>query len=79
MYQSGKVDDRVTTRQVTERQADMIAIVSRIHPQSKPLKGSRKLSQFVEMPGFLMYTEALGKQSNICQPFKDRISSQFYI
>jgi hypothetical protein len=63
MYHSGKLDARVTRRHAVERQADMVAIVSRMVPQRKPLKGSRKLSQFVKIPGFLMKTADLGKQS----------------
>jgi hypothetical protein len=63
MYQSGSADGRVTRRQPSDRHADMIAIVSRMVPQSKPLKGLRKLSQLVEMPGFLMYTAVLSEHS----------------
>jgi hypothetical protein len=54
MYQSGKFEERVTRYQLAERLAEMTAIASNIIPHSKPLNGSRKLSQLVEMPGFLM-------------------------
>jgi hypothetical protein len=66
MYHSGGADGLVTRRQVSDRHADMVATVSRIVPHSKPLKGLRKLSQLVEMPGFLMWTALLRRQA-ACQ------------
>lgn len=54
MYHSGKLDVRLTRRHAAERKADRIAIVNRIVTHSRLLKGSRKLFQFVEIPGFLM-------------------------
>jgi hypothetical protein len=69
MYHSGRADGLVTRRQVSDRHADMVAIVSRIVPHSKPLKGFRKLSQFVEMPGFRMWTALLGETVNMSVNF----------
>jgi hypothetical protein len=65
MYHSGRVDGLATRRQVSDRHADMVAIVTRMVPHSKPLKGLRKLSQFVEMPGFRMWTALLGNSQHV--------------
>jgi hypothetical protein len=43
----------------------VMAMVSSTAVHSRLLKGLRKLFQFVDMPGFLMYSENLPRQEDI--------------
>jgi hypothetical protein len=63
MYRTGKVDGRVTRCQLADRFAAIIAIVTNTAVHRRVLKGFKKLSQFVEIPGSLMYSEDLTKQT----------------
>jgi hypothetical protein len=54
MNQRGILEECVTRNQVIVRLSETTAMASSTVPHRKPLKGSRKLFHFVEIPGFLM-------------------------
>jgi hypothetical protein len=62
MYRSGKLNGRVTRCQLADRLAEITAIATNTAVHRRVLKGFKKFSQFVEIPGSLMYSEDLMKQ-----------------
>ena len=63
-FRSGRPEGGVARSQLAERVAEVIAMVSNTAVHKWLLKGLRKLFQFVDKPGFLMYTEDLTKQAD---------------
>ena len=61
-YRSGKLVGLATRCQLAERHAELTVMATNTAVQRRPLKGFKKLSQFVEIPGFLMYSEDLKEQ-----------------
>jgi len=64
-FRSGRLEVGVARCQLAERVAEVIAMVSNTAVHRRLLKGLRKLFQFVDIPGFLMYSEHLTKQIDI--------------
>jgi hypothetical protein len=67
-YLNGRPEGDVARCQLAERVAEVIAMVSKTAVHRRLLKGLRKLFQFVEIPGFRMYSEDLIEQADrICE------------
>jgi hypothetical protein len=64
-FRSGRPEGGVARCQLAERVAEVIAMVSNTAVHRRLLKGLRKLFQFVDIPGFLMYSDDLTKQADI--------------